>query len=435
VTSTADFTYDVAVIGGGPAGSTAAALLAAAGRRVVLFEKERFPRFHIGESLLPFNLDLFARLGVMDRLEACFVEKWGVQLLSSDGAVSYRIRFEEGFEPGHPMAFQVLRSRFDEMLLHNAAARGAEVHQEHTVVEAVPSHRQGCAVVARAADGSKVAVRARFLLDASGRNAFVASRRRLRVMTPKLRKAAVFAHYEGVERSTGRESGDIVLIFLRDGWFWMIPLPDARTSVGLVTDGSIVKSSGLSPAELLETSLERCPAARRRLRDATRVSDVLAESDYSYACREMAGDGYLLVGDAAAFIDPVFSTGVWLGMSSAEVAADMLVAALGRDDGSGRSLAPQTFADYERQVRRHVRTYLRLVSHFYSAGFMDLFLQPSTRFRIKEAVITLMAGKFDPPPSIRMRLSFFYLAVRLHRAFNLFPRVTLLRVLEGERPS
>jgi len=430
-----DFTHDVAVIGGGPSGSTAAALLAAAGRRVVLFEKERFPRFHIGESLLPFNLDLFRRLGVLDPLKACFVEKWGVQLLSGDGSVTHHIRFEEGFEPGYPMAFQVLRSRFDEMLLHNAAARGAEVHQGHTVVEAVPSHRHGCEVVARARDGSTVTARARFLLDASGRNAFVASRRRLRVMTPTLRKAAVFAHYEGVARAAGRDAGDIVLIFLRDGWFWMIPLPDARTSVGLVTDGSVVKSSGLSPEELLETSLDRCPAARERLRDATRVSEVLAESDYSYACLEMAGDGYLLVGDAAAFIDPVFSTGVWLGMSSAEVAADMLVDALRRDDGSGESLAPRIFAGYERRVRRHVRTYSQLVTHFYSAGFMDLFLQPSARFGIREAVISLMAGMFDPPLAIRARLGYFYLAVRLQRSFNVFPRVPLMRVLEAERPS
>ena len=429
-----DFTHDVAVIGGGPSGSTAASLLAAAGRRVVLFEKERFPRFHIGESLLPFNLDLFRRLGVLDPLKACFVEKWGVQLLSSDGSVGHRIRFEEGFAPGHPMAFQVLRSRFDEMLLHNAVARGADVHQGHTVVEAVPSHRHGCDVVALARDGSTVKARARFLLDASGRNAFVASRRRLRVMTPTLRKAAVFAHYEGVARAAGRDAGDIVLIFLRDGWFWMIPLPDARTSVGLVTDGTVVKSSGLSPEELLETSLDRCPAARERLRGATRASEVLAESDYSYACLELAGDGYLLVGDAAAFIDPVFSTGVWLGMSSAEVAADILVDALQRDDGSGESLAPHAFASYERRVRRHVRTYSQLVTQFYSPGFMDLFLQPSARFRIKEAVISLMAGMFDPPPAIRTRLACFYLAVRLQRSLNLFPRVPLMRVLESEAP-
>ena len=427
------FTHDVAIIGGGPSGSTCAALLAGAGQRVVLFEKERFPRFHIGESLLPHNVDLFRRLGVLEEMKTCFVEKWGVKLFSGDGSVFHRIRFEDALVPGYPMAFQVLRSRFDEMLLRNASTRGAEVLEGHTVVEAAASHRDGCRIVARGAGGDSVRVRARFLVDASGRDAFVASRQGLRVMLPRLRKAAVYAHYRGVPRPTGREGGDITLIFLRNGWFWLIPLPDERTSVGLVTDGTVFKSSGLSPQELLERSIERCPAARAQLAGAERTSDVHAASDYSYRCRRVAGDGYLLVGDAAAFIDPVFSTGVWLGMSSAQVAADALVPALRRDDGKGRRLAPHRFASYERTVRRHLRTYLHFVGRFYEPGFLDLFLQPSARFGIKEAVITLMAGRADPPFAVRTRLAWFYLATWLQRSFGVFPRVALMNVLEEER--
>jgi len=428
-------THDVAVIGGGPSGSTCAALLAAAGRRVILFEKERFPRFHIGESLLPYNLDLFRRLGVLEEMDASFVQKWGVKLFSSDGSVFHRIRFEDTLEPGYPMAYQVLRSHFDQMLLRKAQASGVEVLQGHTVVEATPSHRDGCSVVARDGSGASVGVRARFLVDASGRDAFLAARRGLRVMLPRLRKAAVFAHYEGVPRPTGREAGDITLIFLRNGWFWLIPLPDDRTSVGLVTDGTIIKTSGLAPEELLEASIRRCPAARSHLAGATRVSEVHAASDYSYRCRRLVGDGYLLVGDAGAFIDPVFSTGVWLGMSSAEAAADRLAAALGADDGTGARLAPSAFAGYEREVRRHLRTYLRFVTRFYEPGFIDLFLQPTARLHIKEAVTTLMAGKADPPLGVRARLGFFYLALWLQRSFGMFPRVPLMGVLEEERSS
>ncbi len=426
--------YDVAVVGGGPAGSTAATLLAQAGHRVVLFEKERFPRFHIGESLLPFNLDLLERLGVLSRMRDRFVEKWGARLLSSDGSVSREIRFENGFVPGHPMAFQVLRSDFDEMLLRNATSRGTAVFEGHTVVEARASHRDGCVVVARGPDGAAVTVRARFLLDASGRDAFLASRRHLRVMTPALRKAAVFAHYAGVPRAPGRSGGSIILIFLRDGWFWMIPLPNAVTSVGLVTEGALLKSSGLPPQELLEESLRRCPAARQVLGAGRRTSEVFTASDYSYTCREVAGDGYLLLGDAAAFIDPVFSTGVWLGMSSAALAADLLVRALARDDGTGRSLAPRHFAGYSRKVERHIRTYMQLVTRFYGPGFLDLFLQPQAESRTTRAVISLLAGMVDPPLAMRARLWWFYLAVRLQRSLPLRPRVPFLSVLENAPP-
>lgn len=420
---------DVAIIGGGPAGSTAAALLATAGRSVVLFEKETFPRFHIGESLLPFNVNLLRRLDVIDRLEGRFLQKWAAQIMSSDGSVSREIRFAEGIVEGPPMAYHVLRSEFDMMLLRNAAARGASVHEGHAVIEATHSHRHGALVTVRGPDGELVRCRARFLLDASGRDAFVASRRQLRAMTPHLRKAAVFAHYENVPRAEGLAAGDIILIVLKDGWFWMIPLPEGRTSVGLVAEGSRLKDSGLPPEELLDQAVRRCPASWERMREARRVSQVWTASDYSYECREVAGDGYLLLGDAAAFIDPIFSTGVWLAMSSAEMAADRLHLALG---GAGRpgDLSPSVFAQYERKVRRHVGVYMRIVSRFYEPGFMDIFLQPSTRFGIKRSVISLLAGLAEPPPMVRLRLAWFYTLVRLQRRIGFVPRVPLLGVLE-----
>ncbi len=296
-------------------------------------------------------------------------------------------------------------------------------------MEAAHSNRTGCLVVARRGAGRQRRRRARFLLDASGRDAFVASRGGLRDMMPRLRKAAIFAHYEGVSRAPGPAGGNIVLVLLRDGWFWFIPLAGGTTSVGLVGEGTSLRKSGLPPETLLEEALRRCPAAHDRTRHARRVSQVWTASDYSYGCRDIAGDGYLLLGDAAAFIDPLFSTGVWLAMSSAEMAADTLDRALGRGGRAG-DLSPAAFAAYARKVRRHVRIYTRIVSRFYQPGFLDVFLRPGGRFRIREAVVSLLAGMADPNAPVRLRLWCFYLVIRMQRILKFNPPVPLLGVLE-----
>jgi flavin-dependent dehydrogenase len=415
---------DVAVIGGGPGGSTAAGLLARSGHDVVLLERERFPRFHIGESLLPHNLRLFERLGVAGALRRQFIEKWGVEFVSSDGALTRLFHFDEALEPRYPMCFQVPRSEFDLLLLRHAAAGGAEVREGATVRSARREPGDGWRLEVE--EGGRLHEhRARYLVDASGRDGVLARQRGLRDMDPGRRRAAVFAHYRGVPRRAGRDAGNILIVMMRDGWFWIIPFADGRTSVGVVAEGRRIREQGLGVEATLERAIARCPAARRLLRDAERVSPVHATSDWTYNARLIAGDGYLLVGDAAAFIDPVFSTGVWLAMSSAEMAADLLDEAL-----RGGRLPRRGLRAYARRIRRHVRAYRRMVDTFYGPAFPRLCFFPETRLGIPQAVLNLLAGDMDPSWRVRWRLELFYRLAALYGRFDLGPRVPLHAVFE-----
>ena len=417
--------YDVAVVGGGPGGSTAAAFLAAGGLRVAVFERERFPRFHIGESLLPFNMGVFERLGIVDRLGAEFIEKWGAQFISSDGRVRETFRFGDGLIPGRPMCYQVLRSRFDQLLLDTAAERGAQVFQGHTAVAAEVSSSSGAELRVRDELGAERMVRARFLIDASGRDGFLERRQRVRRMDPVLRKVAVFAHFEGVPRASGRDAGNIVLVLLRDAWFWFIPLANGTTSVGLVMDGRRYQERTMQPPEIFELAVTRCPAAAELLRPARRLSPVRVTSDWSYQCRRVSGDGFLMAGDTAGFVDPIFSSGVYLAMSSGELAARSVTRALARGD-----LSPRAFREYERETKRNVRQYRRLARRFYRPGFTEVCLSPAKRLRLTPAVISLLAGCLNGGWGLRWRLSLFYLVVRLQPFLPLAPRRGLPRVFE-----
>ncbi len=419
-------TYDVAIIGGGPAGSTAATFLARDGVNVSVFERERFPRFHIGESLLPFNMDIFERLGIADQLGQHFIEKWGAEFVSSDGQVHHTFHFEDGFVPGKPMSYQVLRSRLDQLLLDTAEAHGAHVFQGHTVVAADPSARTGARLQVRDAGGTVREVRARFLLDASGREGVLSTRCGRRQMDSSLRRAALFAHFENVPRPSGRDAGNIVLILLRDAWFWFIPLAGSATSVGLVLDGQCYRGCGLRPQQAFELAVERCPAAAERLRSAQRVTPIRATSDWSYRSRRIRGDGYLLLGDAAAFVDPIFSSGVYLAMSSGELAASAVMRGL-----KSGNLFPRSFKRYERTINHHVAMYRNLALRFYRPGFIDVCLSPSKRLRLTPAVISLLAGCTQRRWSLRWRLTFFYWVVRLQRFLPLAPRQILQRVFES----
>jgi flavin-dependent dehydrogenase len=416
---------DVAIIGGGPGGSTAGNLLAQAGHRVVLFERERFPRFHIGESLLPHNMRLFDRLGLTPGLRTSFMEKWGIEFISSGGDLRRLFHFDEATEPRYPMCFQVRRSEFDLRLLEEAGRRGCEVRQEATVRAVEPGPGDTWRLSVAETGGGVREHRARFLIDASGRDGVYARARGLRTMDPRHRRAAVFAHYRGVPRRPGRDAGNIIVVILRDGWFWFIPFCDGQTSVGVVAEGRRLGEQGLAPEAALDLAIARCPAARALMENAERVSPVTATSDWTYNARRIAGPSHVLVGDAAAFIDPVFSTGVLLAMSSAEMAADLAGAALLR---GGIPAAAQR--RYERAVARHVAGYRRMVDTFYTEAFPRLCFFPEKRIGIAGAVINFLAGDMEPSWRVRWRLELFYRVAGLYRLFDAGPRVALAGVFE-----
>jgi geranylgeranyl reductase family protein len=408
--------YDAIVIGGGPAGSTLAARLGQAGRKVVLLEKERFPRFHIGESLLPCSMPMFDQIGVLPALRrAGFLQKHAAEFVTGDGSMKRRYPFADGIVPGPASAFEVDRATFDRVLLDNARERGAEV-REGVEVRSFESQRRGVEVVARGDSGRDQHLSARVLVDASGQRSLVASRHGLREMDPELKNFAVFSHYAGAERASGDREGDITVVIVEHGWWWVIPLSGNRTSVGLVAPRRAL--GGSRPDEqFFEQRIASTPYLARRFAPATRVEKVRTISDYSYLSRRFAGDGWVLIGDAAAFIDPVFSTGVYLGMAAGFRAADAIDQSL----GSGR-VPRRAFAGYERWMRRAIDVYKRFVKGFYTPGFAEVLMHPSDRFQLRQAVTSLLAG-YVMHPDVAWRIRVFEAIALANRRLRLTPRL------------
>jgi geranylgeranyl reductase family protein len=410
--------YDAIVIGGGPSGSAVATRLSQRGRRVLLLEKERFPRFHIGESMLPCAMPLIEQLGAMPRLVAAeFLPKYAAEFVTADGSVKRRYAFSEGLVEGPISAYEVDRADFDQILLDNAAERGVEVRQGLQVVRFEIESARGVEIVARAADGTEHTFEAEMLIDATGQSSLLAGRLGLRQMDQELKNFAVFAHFEGATRHTGDAEGDISVVLLPEGWWWVIPLKNNRTSVGLVSPSRTLR--GQKPDEAYFTAqIAQTPFLRDRLAPATRVSPVRSVSDYSYVSKKLAGDRFVLVGDAAAFIDPVFSTGVYLGLVGAFRAAEAVDTAL-RQGNFARS----QFVAYERQVLKNVGTYRKFVKGFYTPEFVDVLMAPSDWLELRRAITSLLAGYGVDRFQVNWRVLMFRAIARANKRFSLVPRV------------
>lgn len=419
---------EVIVIGGGPAGSVLAAKLARASRRVTLFEKEHFPRFHIGESLLPCSVPLFEELGVRPELDrAGFLRKYAAEFVSADGSKRKRYAFADGMLPGSESAYEVERAEFDRVLLEHAARSGARVQQGVEVVAFRCDAREGVEVTVRDAAGKQRTERAEILVDASGQQAFAAKKLGLRQMDAELKNFAVFSHFEGAVRERGAREGDISIVLTPLGWWWVIPLKGDRTSAGLVTS---VRALGGRKADqaFFEQQIAETPYLRQRFEGAARVMPVRSVSDYSYVTRSLIADRLLLVGDAGAFIDPVFSTGVHIAVRGAFEAASAVERALDE-----RRFAASHFRRYERRMRRFVADYRRFVKGFYRPEFAELLLHPSDVLDLRAAITSLLAGHGTGHLGIRLRLSVFYLLARLNRHLLLTPRLPGRREAAAQR--
>ena len=360
--------YDVIVIGAGPAGSSAATVLAENGRRVLVLEREKFPRYHIGESLIPFTYHPLERLGMIERLkESAFVKKYSVQFISPDGNASQPFYFFNRYDrESVAQTWQVMRADFDLMLLDNARKKGAEVIEEITVKELIWDDESVVGVRATTKEGEEVEFFAPLTFDATGKEAFTATRNGWRERDPYLNKIAAWAYYEGAVRQEGIDEGATVVAFVPEkGWFWWIPLHENRVSLGIVAEGKYLSRDGVrKPQEMLEREIENNKWVKENLGPAKRISEFYITNEYTHHSRHCGTQGLLLLGDAFCFLDPVFSSGLMLALKSGVMAADAAEEAFEAND-----LSPERFTEYSLTLREGIENMRKLCYAFYNENF------------------------------------------------------------------
>ena len=413
---------DVLVVGGGPAGSTIAALLAERGRRVVLVEKDHHPRFHIGESLLPQNLPLFDRLGVRAEVEQSSIRKHGIEFVSPYHGKGVYYDFAKALDKRFPYSFQVRRSTFDHILLNNAAAKGAEIIEGCRVTEIDIPEDGPASILGRDEAGEARRWTASFVVDASGRDTLLAAQMSMKERNPRNNSAAIFGHFSGARRLPGKAEGNITIVWFDHGWFWFIPLSDGTTSIGAVCPAPFLKNRGTDLTSFFMQVVASCPEIADRLKQATLVGAVTATGNYSYDSQRTSGRNYLLVGDACAFIDPVFSTGVYLAMTTAFWGADAIETALRTPRRAAGALRR-----YDAATAKALAGFTWFIYRIREPAMRNLFMSPRNWFRMEEAVLSLLAGGiFDGWP-VRSRLYLFRVIYYITKFSHLRFRLTPLR--------
>ncbi len=410
--------WDAIIIGGGPAGSTAATTLAQAGRRVLVLEKSVFPRFHIGESLLPYNRGIFDELGVWEKIAAAgFTKKRAAQFIMGDDSRGNRLNFSRGSFTEFPEAVQVERSKFDKILLDHAREAGASVLEDRLVLD-YQTGGDRVTVKYRTADLKTHEATAGYLIDASGLSNFTGNKEKVREFYPGHKKIAIFGHFSGIDMPKGETEGDILIIRREKSWVWMIPLEENKTSVGLVIDAADFKALGKPAKEVFDEAVLNTKAVGKRFENGMLLDEMHVIMDFSYKNRTLVGPRLMRIGDASGFIDPMFSSGVLLAMSSGRQGGKVIDEALRTGaavtDGMRR---------YEKENRERIGVYWEFIENFYKLHFAQLFFQPYNRLKMVCAINAVLAGQTKPTFAVWWRLRVFFFLAWLNKYIPVAKRI------------
>ena len=416
--------FDIVVIGGGPVGTTAASLLSEKGYRVCLFEKARHPRFHIGESLLPMNLPILERLGVLEQVKEIGIIKHGAEFNGID-PISNKMRretfyFEKSFNKKYPHAYEVRRSEFDHILFENCKNKGATVFEDHRVTQVDFPSKGQVSVQYKNAEGDSDQLQARYVIDASGRDSLLSRKMKLKQKNPHHQSSAIFGHFSGVERRTGRDEGNISIYWFEHGWFWLIPLNDGSMSVGAVCWPDYLKTLEGSTDDFLWKTIAMNDEVASRMKQAKNLGEIRATGNFAYTSKKMWGQDFMLLGDAFAFVDPVFSSGVYLGMSGAVQAVDTIDQCFKAPEKTA-----QLCNQLEKRIRGGISEMCWFIYRFTSPVMQRLFMNPKNDWQVESAVISMLAGDIFDNKEVKIRLKFFHFIYYSH----------MLRMLPGSIKS
>ncbi|PAZ01136.1 MAG: hypothetical protein CAK90_01960 [Spartobacteria bacterium AMD-G4] len=415
---------DAVIIGGGPAGAVAGVYLARAGLRPLILEKDKFPRFAVGESLLPGGNDILKDLGVWPQLEAGgFLKKYGADFTSGHSERFNRYWFRNALGKNDEHTFQVERAAFDKILLDRARAEGCEVREGRRVSSVAEDGDGFVTLGCDQASGGRM-LKCRWLVDASGRSGIAGTQLKMpKVATRNRKMVAIYGHFSGVRRNSGEAAGHTVIVRFKEGWFWFIPLTPEKTSIGAVVPPDLLRGHGGDLEKCFQHCVQITPDAKSRMTQAESLQPLRATADYSWRFQSFAKQRTLLTGDAAGFVDPIFSSGVMLAMKSGRLAANLIQ----RAELKKRALTPGECRAYTKEISDWMNLYGRLIRSFYDRAGFEIFMHPLPYFQIPRSIGYLVGGLMDLTLSQRLRITAFGAICRLQRIMNIAPAIPSLR--------